>query len=237
MYNSIFYLSLAALFFSIVSGTYFAVSWFTTGRKHSFLLYFSYGLGTQLLFKIPNMLANGNMKIVQQDFYVFFCITLLAWFLAFFSLIKGIRLLSPPRQPRLTTNWMFFVWLGLAITYFMISFFVSDVYAPIWFSHVLFYIPAQCLLLYEVRQLYLQTSNTDFTTRRGVWWIANGVVFLIATSCFYIYRQVYPYPPQLWYMSVITSPGIAGLQVVESFLLMVGFYKLTQSYLKTHTFK
>ena len=232
MYNSVFYLSLIAFFISIGSGVYFTVRWFVSGKKYTFLLYFAYGLGAQLLFKIPSILANGGAKFDQHDFYLFFYITLLAYFLAYFSLIKGLSYFENPVQNKFALGVPFFVLFSIAVVYFALSFFVNNSYAPVWAGHIIFYLPAEFLLLHKLQQLHKQPQKSEADLKIGVKWSIFGTFLLMITSIFYIYTQVYPYPQQFWYVSVISSPTISLLQIASGSSLFIGFYFLTRFLLK-----
>ena len=138
----------------------FLVRWFIHGKKYTFLLYFAYGLGAQLLFKIPSILANGGAKFDQHDFYLFFYITLLAYFLAYFSLIKGLSYFENPVQKKFALGVPFFVLFSIAAGFFALSFFVNNSFAPVWAGHIIFFLPAEFLLLHKLQQLHKQPQKS-----------------------------------------------------------------------------
>ena len=235
MLNSIFYLSLVASIISVASGIYFFLWWFRSERRHLLLLYLAYGLGSLLLFKIPNILANAKIEIFQEDLYPFFFITLLLYFLAYFAFLRGLDFFSQFPQKNYI-NKLFIAWFGIAVTYFALSFFVQGpdgAIFPVWVGHILFYIPVQIYLLYKLFKLETKPKGKITVPQIGVYLAVLGVFVLLLTSIFYIFVQVRPYSQGFWYLSVISSPNISILQIVSGILLFFGFRILAKSYFQT----
>lgn len=235
MQVSVFYLSLIAFLISIVGGMYFLVWWIKSARQHQFLLYWAYSLGSLLWFKIPNILANAGVKIAQEEFYSFFFVTLLAYFLAYFALIRGFAFFTGfPRSKFVMT--IFAIWFGAAIAYFTLGFLVRDIgvlYAPVWIGHLIFYIPEQLVVLYALRRAAKQPVQTFSVPRTSVALTAVGVVLLVMSSVFYVAVQVGPYPKEFWYFAVVSSSGISFTQIVSGLLLFFGLRGFAKSYMQT----
>lgn len=233
MQTPVFYFSVIAFLISVGSGIYFLTWWIGTGGRHRPLLYWAYGLGLLLLFKIPNILANGGAEIVQQDFYFFFFVTLLLYFLAYVALIKGLVLLAGFSYGVLTMR-VFKLWFGLAVIYFTLSFFAEYelTYAPVWVGHLLFYIPAQLFLLHELLWVARRASGSLAISRTGAAYAAAGVIVTFITSALYIAVQVWPYPREFWYFSVISSSNISILQIISGLLLFIGLHIMARSYFR-----
>ena len=234
MFGVTFYLSLVAFIISIASGIYFFAWWLTSGRRHSLLLYWAYGLGSLLLFKIPNILANARVEISQENFYPFFFVTLLLYFLAYFSFLQGLDFFIQS-APSKSIRGLFTAWFGVAVIYFALSFFVESpdgVIFPVWVGHVLFYIPAQIYLLYKLCRLEKNSEEQIVISQIGVHLAVLGVFVLLLTSVFYIFVQVWPYSQRFWYLSVISSPNISILQIISGLFLFFGFRIIAKSYLR-----
>src|SRR3990167_7865239 len=105
-----------------------------------------------------------------------------------------------------------------------------------WIAHILFYIPAQIVLLYTLQRLRKQLSELTAISRTGIVLSASGVIVLLLTSIMYIFVQIRPNSKEFWYFSVISSPNISVLQIISGVLLFFGLHSLTQSYLKQQKF-
>ena len=233
MITSTFYLSLSALLISLGSGIYFLAWWLQRRKKYPFLIYWAYGLGALLWFKIPNILANAGFEIVQQEFYLFFFVTLLAYFLAYFALIRGLVFFrKSPHNKRVLG--FFAMWFGAAVIYFALSFFAGYelTYAPVWAGHLFFYIPVQLFLLYKLWQVVKESAESIAISRIGATLTAAGVLVSITSSVFYIFIQTGPYPQEFWYFSVISSSSISLLQIISGLLLFFGLHAIARSYLR-----
>lgn len=225
-----FYFSLIAFVISIASGAYFLWKWLATGKQRAFLLYWAFGLGSLLSFKIPNILANAAVIINQEDFYPFFFFALLANFLAYFALILGLETLAPP-YVRKSSRAILGFWFGIAATYFAFGFLIPGFgvdMAPAWVGHILFYIPAQVLLLHELKSVPVAKRSAKLM-------VTLGTLSLLLTSIIYILVQVGPYPPEFWYFSVISSNEISILQIFSGLLLFFGFRAVALSYLRSES--
>ena len=225
MFNFTFYISLGSFIVFFGAGIYFFTWWLKSNRHHQFLLYFALGLGGFLWFKIPNILANAHIEIVQQDFYLFFFVTLLAHFLAYFSIIKGLTFFTE------------FSYKKSVLYYFSLTFFVPGfdlTYAPVWASHLLFFIPVQLCILYELWHIAKNPVKSLTVPFPGVmlFGTGTGVIFLIASSLFYIFVQIWPYPQEFWYFAVTTSTNISFLQIISGLFLFFGLCVLSQSYIR-----
>ena len=234
MENFSFYFSLIAFLIHIIGGIYFFVWWIISGRKHLPLLYFAYGLGVFLLFKIPNILANFGVTIVQKDFYPFFFISLLLYFSAYIVLIKGVILLSGFSYRKLLSHF-FKAWFGVAVFYFALSFFggYELTYAPVWMGHILFYIPAQFFLLNELWWASRRGADPQSISGFGVICAAMGTIGAFAASILYIVVQTMSSSRVFWYFSAVSSWSISIVQIISGLFLFVGLYSMARSHLRS----
>ena len=235
MPTPVFYFSLIAFFVSIGSGFYFWRLWSKNGKRHYFLLFWAFCLGTFLLFKIPNVLVNARVPIIQDNLSVFFFITLCLYLLAYFALIAGLELFADFRGRGLYSK-RFTAWLAIAVIYFAVTFLAPASlakFASIWMGHLLFYIPAQVFLFRNISRAVKLTQNSINPPRYGIYLLQLGVVALFLTSVFYIWTLINPQPASFWYFSVISSPDTSILQIISGLLLFFGFRALAKSYLKT----
>ena len=236
MQNPSLYLALAALLISIGSGLYFLGWWYLTGKKYRFLLYWAWGLGTLLLFKLPNILINAEVEIIQEDLYPYFFVTLLLYFLAYFALIRGFAFFAGSSNIDRIAKWFTFGFI-LAVLYFAASFFIPGIgvkNAPVWAAHLLFYIPAQVLLLREIWKAARQPVRPKAISSPGLVLTAAGLICLTITSIIYITAQIGPYPAEFWYLSVVFSPDISLWQVASGILLFLGLASFGRSYIKNN---
>ena len=231
-----FYLAIIAFLASITGGIYFLTLWFRYEKKHTLLLYWAFGFGFLLLFKIPNILANTELTIVQHDIYAFFFVTLLLYFLAYPLFIEGLSTIRPFRYQKL------FVLVGrilfpFSAVYFFFSFFVSgfDIsYAPVWVSHLLFFIPAQLFLFFRLWDIARQATLYPVISKIGAQVAMLGTVGLFTTSILYVLVQVGSVQRILWYVSVVSSPWISALQIITITLLFFGFRSMALKYLQNN---
>ncbi len=234
MPNPNFYFSLIAFLISLGGGIYFLVWWVKGGRRHPLLFYWSYGLGALLLFKVPNILANGQFQFVQEDFYIFFFATLLAYFLAYFALIRGFAFFMDIRHGKLLMSFCA-VWLAFAAVYFAAGFLVPQigpVRAPEWFSHVIFYIPAELLLFYMFRRAVKQSGSSFAFSKSGIFSTGAAIILLFLTSMFYITAQTGHYPGAFWYLPVISSAKISVFQIAIGIFLFFGLRSFAKVYIE-----
>lgn len=232
MQTPVFYFSLFAFLISVASGIYFLAWWIGSRGRYRPLLYFAYGLGALLLFKIPNIVANAGVVIVQQDFYPFFFITLLLYFLAYIALMRGLVLFADFSYSAMTVRF-FKIWFGAAVLYFAFSFFAGYelTYAPVWAGHLLFFIPAELLLFHELRSVARRPADSQTPiSRSGAISATIGALVSVATSILYIVVQVWPYPRELWYFSAASSASISILQIASGLLFFFGLRAMVRGY-------
>lgn len=228
-----FYLSLTALLSSLGLGIYFFFLWFESNRKHAFLLWWALGFGVLLLFKIPNILTNGGINIIQTDFYPFFYLTVLLSIISHCAFARGISQVTHLPTGKFAM-WFFALLLSVAAVYFYLTFFVKGfeiTYAPAWAGHVLFFIPIQLFMLSKLWRAVrdLQISRT------GIIFSALGILSLFVSSLLYIAVQVYPYPRWYWYSSVVNSSAIPIVQILALFFLFFGFHGFLARAKKEHS--
>lgn len=231
MVTPIFFLSLVALLISVFSGVYFLYLWFTSGKKHAFLLFWAYALGTILWFKIPNILINAGFSAVQSDYYIFFYVTLLVGFLAYPALIWGLISFRGFSQKKYYISF-FLIWFFASAAYYSLSFFVEgfDVsYAPVWAGHLFFFIPAQICLLFRLWRTGQWSSPTHNIPKSSILLASLGTYILTCTSILYILTQIGAVHRGYWYYAVISSPWISVLQILSGLLLFFGFRILALS--------
>ncbi|MCR4274501.1 MAG: hypothetical protein NUW02_00400 [Candidatus Campbellbacteria bacterium] len=237
MITTNFLLAGIAFLVSIVSGLYFLVLWFLSGRKHAFHLYLTFGFVFLLLFKMPNIIINANITVVQRDLYPFFFITLILHLLAYFLFIEVLAMLKPFSHHKAFTVVSAIV-LILSGVYFSLSFLIPTFdtnYAPVWLSHVLFFIPMQIFLLFKLRDIkQQQLSSFSVVSKSGIFFVMSGVLTLLVTSLLYIFVQVGLPQQSFWYLSVISSPWISVLQIIAVPLLFFGFRAITLTYLRNN---
>ena len=229
-----FYLSLAAFLVSLGSGIYFFAWWAKSGRQHRLLLWWAFGSGSLLLFKIPNILAHAQVKISQEKFYPFFFITLLAYFLAYFALARGFAFFTEFSHGKLIVG-LFGLWFVAAAAYLASAFLVPGIgvaNAPVWMAHLLFYIPVQMFLFYELWRVKKRPSGPVPVPNAGVVCAGAGVALLFITSILYISVQIGPYPREFWYVSVLSSQSISLLQIASGILLLFGLRVFAQSHIR-----
>lgn len=229
----LFLLSLTAFLISIGSGAYFLWWWIKSGRRYAILLYWAYGLGALLLFKVPNIIANAGVKIVQRDFYISFFATLLGYFLALFALRHGLSFFSDHSRGILI-NIFFKLWFGVAVAYLSLSFFAGGElsFAPVWGAHILFYIPAQLFLLRDLGRLAKKFPPSFVIPSLGKKLSIAGTILLVIISILYIGTQIFSHSREFWYFSVTASPVISLLQIISGILLFLGFRALARSYIE-----
>lgn len=231
-----FTLATVAFVASIIGGVYFLVLWFSSGKKHVHLLYWAFAFSFLFLFKLPNIIANANITLVQHDLYPFFFITLLLYLLAYFLFVDGLSCLRSFLHQKVLTTFSKIV-LILASLYFFLSFFVPkfDVsYAPVWFSHVLFFIPAQIFLFLRLQTFGQESSEHPGVSKKGILFAKLGSVMLFVTSVAYILVQTDSAQRIFWYASVVSSPWISFLQIVAVVLLFFGFRAMALTCLQTN---
>lgn len=199
------------------------------------LISWAYGLGGLLLFKIPNILANAGFRVVQENLYQFFFGTLLIYFLAYFAILHGLCFFTKFARCRLTAVLSLF-WIAGATLYFAASFLIPSLgveRAPVWVSHIIFYIPVQLLLLITLWRIHRQPTESLTVSKTGVVLTSGGVVALFFSSVLYVSTQTGPYPRAFWYFSVISSEQISVLQIIGGVLLFLGLRIFAKSYLNT----
>lgn len=229
--NVNFYLSLAALLISAGGGVYFLSWWFRDGRRNRFLLLWAGSLGMLFWFKIPNILANAGITIVQQDFYKFFFVTLLMYLLAYMALMRGLLFFTKCPYGGLMSGFMY-TWFIVAVFYFSLSFLMPGLeltYAPVWAGHVLFYVPAQLFILYELFRVS-RRPDMALVPRAGIIFTGLGVILFLASSVLYIFVQTYSYPLEFWYLSAISAPSISLFQILGVTSLFYGLYAFSKTY-------
>ena len=231
--NLNFYFALFALLVSIGNGVYFFIRWLNTKRQHLFLLYLSGGLASLVLFKVPNIIANAGYQISQQDFYSFFFITLLIYLLGVFSLIHAVRLMN--NQGRISGRTFFFtLWFVVAIFYLGANFFIKGLSMayPLWVAHLIFFIPAGLILLYELYRLFFAVKR--FTMPKTSFMATTlATILLVTTSILYIIILMRPNSDIFWYVFVVSSTSVSFIQLIIGILLFFGFRSLAKARLKT----
>ncbi len=235
MVTSNFFFASLAFLISILSGVYFLRLYFSSGKKHTFLLYWAFGLGATLWFKIPSIIVNTHIQIVQPSLYTFFYVTLLVYFLAYFALIRG---LMPFRGFSHKKLFYVFASLGIASSafYFYFTFFVHGfdiTYTPVWAGHLLFFIPVQLLLLFRLFRIMQWSLYSSKISKVGILLTAFGTVTLSITSFLYMLVQTESVQRSFWYYSVATSSSISILQIVSGLLFFFGFRALALTYLSS----
>ncbi len=214
-----FYVSFSALLVPIIGAIYFFTKYFQTGKPA--FIWWALGMGSLMLFKVPNILFNAGVEIIQSEWYPYFFITLLAYIFSYFALTKGLASISGHAHivlPRLFFSVLFFgaIFFGLV--------FLTNSGFPVWVGHVLFFIPAQLFLLHELRR------GTKSKWSFGFICTALGVVALLITSMLYIFVQVFnPYPHDFWYIAVISSTTISVVQIAAGLLLIGGLRSIARS--------
>ena len=229
-----FYLALIAFLISLGSGIYFLVWWFKSGRRYRLLLCWACGLGSLLWFKIPNIIANAKIEVVQEDLYPFFFVTLLIYFLAYFALIRGFAFFTKFSNGESIVG-LFALWFWAAILYFASSFLVQNIGvsdAPVWVGHLLFYIPSQIFLLYELWRVTKRPARPFIISNTSIALTAMGIISLLMSSVLYIAAQAITYPKEFWYFAVIYSSNISSLQIISGILLFFGLRGFMKSYLR-----
>lgn len=223
-----FLIALMPLLVGTSAGAYFTRAWFMDERRPPLLLYWTFGLGLLWWFKVPNVLLHAGIPFVQQELYPFLFVTLLLYFVGHLFLLRAMFSLCG--GPNASVRW-YVLWGLLAALYFFFTFFVegSDVtYAPVWGSNLLFFMPAQLLMLYALRQAAHHRVRTASAWLPGTFSVAAGLAAFLIASAFYILIQVAAYPNSQWYLAAISSPSIAMLQALGTLFLFIGARKLTR---------
>lgn len=231
----IFFFSLAALAVYVAGGIYFLYLWFSTGRKHMFLLFWGYALATIFLVKTPGIIANTGIGVVQEDLYPFLYIGQLLRFLAYSAFMFGLSIYTGFSW-RKSSPILCLIWFFSAVVYFFFSFFYDGIkltYMPIWAGNFLFYIPAQICLMSWLKKIWEHTSSARRHIRGGVVLLFVGTLVLTTTCLLGVYTQTQAVLPQFWYHAGISSPWIPFLQIISGALLFFGLYLLTRSRLQT----
>lgn len=226
MFNLNFYSSLISVLVSVGVGIYFLFYWVETGRKDSFLLWWATGFGLLFLFKIPNVLVNAGLHIVQVDLYPFLFIGLLLYLLAHFAFVRGLAHTMPVMGARSMTGFFAVMLLG-ATVYFSFSFFaglIGMARAPVWGSNVLFYIPIQIFIAYKLNSaMTAGLPESHAISHAGVTLTLLGMLALLTSSVFYIIVQTHPYTLAFWYLAVVNTPIVSIAQILAVLLLFFGF--------------
>lgn len=226
MFNLNFYLSLISVLFPVAAGIYFLFYWFEAGRKDAFLLWWAIGFGLLFLFKIPNVLVNAGLSIVQVDLYPFLFIGLLLYLFAHFAFVRGLARIMPVMGERVMTGFFAVMFLGATI-YFSFSFFAGFIgmaRAPVWGSNVLFYIPIQIFIAYKLNSaMTAGLPESRAISHAGITFTLLGMFALVASSILYIIAQTHPYTLAFWYLAVVNTPIVSIAQILAVFLLFFGF--------------
>lgn len=237
MYGVAFTLSFSALAIALFGAVWFVTWWFVRTDRPQILLWWAYGMFALLLFKIPNILVNADVAVFQKDFYPFFFVTMTAYFLSFFAFIRGLMHISKRSFGDRTVLYLR-IWFLACIAYFALAFFAPgfDVsYTPVWVSHLLFYIPAQILLLKTLFNVLNVPTAFPRPFGAGIICAVSGTITLMFSSVFYILLQVSAVRPEHWYYTIVSSSMISVLQIASATLLFLGFLFLGRSYLKNST--
>lgn len=225
MSNANFWFSFFSLFIPISGGLFFLIGWQKTKQKSQFLLLFGLGLLSIQLFKLPNILINAGFAIPQYILNPYFLATLLLYLLGYYFLARGY--LDFAKISNRVVDWFFLVIAILLVIYYLISFFVPKASLPVWPGHILFFIPAQLIML----TVYYKTVSNNMhlpNLSKANFFILMSNYLLFTTSIAYIYTQSGPVSHGLWYVFVTLSWGISILQILAYVSLLLGLYFLTR---------
>jgi len=219
-----------------LGGVYFLGAWFISSKKKLQYLYAAIALCSFLLFKIPNILLNAGVFVLQTKWYIFFFVTMLLHLLGYFLLTNlFIAYVRQPRQNRYRVAFktIFVVLFTIATAYFAASFISggADTFAPVWKSHLLVFIPAEICTFISLL-LVLKYHLEHLKSKLPVYVALISVIFLLLSSVMYILVQTGTPPMQFWYLWVISAWSVSLVQYIAGGLLWSALYVLLPIYPK-----
>ena len=222
----VFYFSLLTLALGVLGGLYFFIKWLVHHQKHQFYILWAVGLFLLYLFQMPFILANAKLSFVISDFNVFFILMFLATFLALALIYLGILSASTGviNKKLITFLFYWFFLSGLLVAlYFFIDHGIGSTYIPQILVVFLFFIPIYLITLIALwRWLRSGGGKKLFSINLGIAMLMISSI-LGLLEVFLALQKIIHYPPQFWFIALMSFDLLFLLQDIGIILLLVGF--------------
>lgn len=211
---------------------YLLVKWLRHPQRPRFLLFWALSLFLMYWFEVPLILGVLGKVVTVTSFNLFFAMMLPVTFLALVLLYRGTLELLEIRWTK-KANTLFFFWFLAAVVFFGYVFTIGGgiirTYALTLGGTLMFFVPIRALIILTLTKWLWRARDKTISGILGASAIIAESVFGIISNLL-IVRNIMVYPPEFWYLALISLKIFFMLRMVNVVLIAFGYFFFCKNY-------